>query len=234
MRSTRRTILPSSVAGSPAPDEWRRMPSRTGAVRLSRSSSSTTRSECSLWRKPRPKRSRAQRSSTSSPMWPNGGWPRSCPSPIASVRSSLRPQRPRHRARDLRRLQRVGEPRAVVVALRRHEHLRLVLEPPERLAVHDPVAVALEGVAQRALLLGHEAVGGVLGGDHAPILATATAREARPRKVVTIPRARWRPARPRRARSARGRASRTRSRAPPCGRTRSTPGRRRARRRCRA
>jgi len=38
---------------------------------------------------PRPKRARPQRSSTSSPMWPNGGCPRSCPRPIASVRSSL-------------------------------------------------------------------------------------------------------------------------------------------------
>ena len=56
----------------------------------------------------------------------------------------VEPQRPGHRARDLRRLERVGEPRPVVVALRRHEDLRLVLEPPERLAVDDPVAVALE------------------------------------------------------------------------------------------
>ena len=70
----------------------------------------------------------------------------------------VEPQRPRHRARDLRRLQRVGQPRPVVVALRRHEHLRLVLEPPERLAVHDPVAIALERRAQRALLLRPRAV----------------------------------------------------------------------------
>jgi len=90
MRSTRRTILPSSVAGSPAPLEWRRMPSRTGSVRLRSSSTSTTRSECSLWRNPVPKRSRRQASSTASPMCPNGGWPRSCPTPMASVRSSLR------------------------------------------------------------------------------------------------------------------------------------------------
>ena len=61
----------------------------------------------------------------------------------------VQPQRPRDRARDLGRLQRVREPRPVVVALRRHEHLRLVLEPPERLAVHDPVAVALEGRPRR-------------------------------------------------------------------------------------
>src|SRR3954464_103298 len=54
MRSTRRTILPSSVAGSPAPLEWRRIPSRTDSERFRSSSTSTTRSECSLWREPRP------------------------------------------------------------------------------------------------------------------------------------------------------------------------------------
>src|SRR5437764_890949 len=63
-------------------------------------------------------------------------------------------QRPGHRARDLRDLEGVGQARPVVVALGRHEHLRLVLEPPERLAVHDPVPIALEGSAQRAVLLG--------------------------------------------------------------------------------
>src|SRR5207248_2713115 len=49
--------------------------------------------------------------------------------------------------------ERVGQARAVVVALGRHEHLGLVLQPPEGLAVHDPVAVALQGRAQRAVLL---------------------------------------------------------------------------------
>jgi hypothetical protein len=33
---------------------------------------------------------------------------------------------------------------AVVVALRRHEHLGLVLQATKRLAVHDPVAIALK------------------------------------------------------------------------------------------
>ena len=66
----------------------------------------------------------------------------------------VQPQRPRDRARDRGHLERVGEPRAVVVAARRHEHLRLVRQPAERLAVHDPVAVALERRAQRAVLLG--------------------------------------------------------------------------------
>ena len=49
----------------------------------------------------------------------------------------------RDRPRDLRDLERVREPRAVVVALERDEDLRLVLEPPERARVDDPVAVAL-------------------------------------------------------------------------------------------
>ena len=48
------------------------------------------------------------------------------------------------RARDLRHLERVREPRAVVIAGRREEDLRLVLEPPEGLAVDDAIAIALE------------------------------------------------------------------------------------------
>ena len=63
----------------------------------------------------------------------------------------VEPQRPRDGARDPGDLERVREPRPVVVALGRDEHLRLVLEPPERLAVHDPVAVALERRPQAAV-----------------------------------------------------------------------------------
>ena len=48
-------------------------------------------------------------------------------------------------AGDLRDLERVRQPRAVVIAGRREEDLRLVLQPPERLAVDDAIAVALEG-----------------------------------------------------------------------------------------
>ncbi len=70
-------------------------------------------------------------------------------------------QRPRHRPRDRGHLQRVREAGAVVVAPRRHEHLRLVGQAPERLPVHDPVAVALEGRPQRAVLLGVRAPGGI-------------------------------------------------------------------------
>src|SRR5437763_1799394 len=60
----------------------------------------------------------------------------------------VEPQRARDGARDLCDLQRVGEPRPVVVTLGRHEHLGLMLEPPERLGVHDPVPVALKRRAQ--------------------------------------------------------------------------------------
>ena len=69
----------------------------------------------------------------------------------------VEPQRARHRPGDLRDLERVRQPGAVVVALRREEDLRLVLEAPERLGVEDPVAVALEIRAQRAGLLGQGA-----------------------------------------------------------------------------
>ena len=48
------------------------------------------------------------------------------------------------RARDLRDLERVGQPRAIVVAGRREKHLRLVLQPAERLAVDDAIAIALK------------------------------------------------------------------------------------------
>ena len=77
-------------------------------------------------------------------MWPNGGWPRSWPEPDRLGEVLVQPERPGHVARDAARLERVGEPRAVVVALRGDEHLGLVLEAAERLGVHDPVAVALE------------------------------------------------------------------------------------------
>src|SRR5687768_17336352 len=50
----------------------------------------------------------------------------------------------RDRSRYLRDLERVRQPRAVVIARRREEHLRLVLEPTKSLGMHDAVAVALE------------------------------------------------------------------------------------------
>src|SRR5665647_3700429 len=60
------------------------------------------------------------------------------------------PERARQRAGDLRDFQRMGEPRAVVVALVIDEHLRLIGEPPEGGGMDDAVAVAPEHVAGRA------------------------------------------------------------------------------------
>ncbi len=60
-------------------------------------------------------------------------------------------ERPGDGPRDEAGLERVGEPGPVVIALGRHEHLRLVLQPPESLRVHDPVPVALEGRPHRAV-----------------------------------------------------------------------------------
>ena len=60
-------------------------------------------------------------------------------------------ERARRGTGDLRDLERVGEPGAEMIALVADEHLGLVLEAPERGAVDDPVAVALEGAAQRLL-----------------------------------------------------------------------------------
>ena len=68
---------------------------------------------------------------------------------------------PRDAAGDAGHLEGMGQPGAVVVALRGDEDLGLVLEPAERLAVHDAVSVALVGSAQRARLLGALAPPGV-------------------------------------------------------------------------
>ena len=68
----------------------------------------------------------------------------------ASAKSSSRRKRARERARDLRDFQRVGEPRAVMVALVEHEDLRLVLEAAEGGRVDDAVAVAAKGAAALA------------------------------------------------------------------------------------
>jgi hypothetical protein len=62
-------------------------------------------------------------------------------------------QRAGDRPRDLRDLERVGQARAEVIALWRDEDLGLVLQAPERLGVHDPVAIALQRRAQPAVVL---------------------------------------------------------------------------------
>ena len=99
-------------------------------------------------------RSRSSSSSACSPACPNGGWPTSWPTAIASVEILVQAQRARDAARDARRLERVREPRAEVVALGIDEDLRLEPQTAERLRVDDPVAVALERRPQAALLLG--------------------------------------------------------------------------------
>ena len=53
-------------------------------------------------------------------------------------------QRPRDGARDLRNLQGVGQPRAVVVALGREKDLRLAGQAAKGLRVQDAIAVVLE------------------------------------------------------------------------------------------
>src|SRR6185369_7741349 len=57
-------------------------------------------------------------------------------------------ERVAHAARDLAHLEAVREARAVLVALPVHEDLRLVHQPPERRAVDDAIAIALEARAQ--------------------------------------------------------------------------------------
>ena len=56
----------------------------------------------------------------------------------------VEPQGAGHGAGDLADLERMGQPRPVVVAARGHEHLGLVLEATKRLGVDDSVAIALK------------------------------------------------------------------------------------------
>src|SRR5690606_33414254 len=87
-------------------------------------------------------------------------------------------QRARGRARDLCDLERVREPRAVMIALVVDEDLRLVDQAAESRRVDDAVAVALKLAAVARRWLGHEAaaragrVRGV-GGERASRLAHA-------------------------------------------------------------
>ena len=63
------------------------------------------------------------------------------------------------RAREARDLERVCQARAVMVALRAQEHLRLVLQAAERFRVRDAVHVALEACAHLTRRLGRQAAG---------------------------------------------------------------------------
>jgi hypothetical protein len=56
----------------------------------------------------------------------------------------VEPERPSHRARDLRGLHRMRQARAVVVTLMVYEDLGLVFKAAKRGGMHDTVAVALE------------------------------------------------------------------------------------------
>jgi len=79
----------------------------------------------------------------------------------------VQPKRLGDRARDLRHLERMGQPGAEMVALVRHEDLGLLLQPAEGLGVDHPVAVAGEGGAGAAGRLGVEAAkrGRGIGGE---------------------------------------------------------------------
>jgi hypothetical protein len=66
-------------------------------------------------------------------------------------------QRAGEGARDARDLDRVGHPRAIMIARPIKEDLRLVFEPPEGTAVDDPVAVALKSSAELVQILGMRA-----------------------------------------------------------------------------
>ena len=78
----------------------------------------------------------------------------------------VQPQHLGDAAGDLRHLERVRQPRAVVIAGRREEDLGLVLEPPEGLGVNDAVAIALKHRPDGIGRLGAEtaAAGGALRG----------------------------------------------------------------------
>ena len=65
------------------------------------------------------------------------------------------------RAREPRDLERVRQARAVMVALRAQEHLRLVFQAAERFRVRDAVDVALEARAHLTRRLGRRAAGGL-------------------------------------------------------------------------
>ena len=69
----------------------------------------------------------------------------------------VQPQHLRDGPRNLRDFERVRQARAVVIAGRREEHLRLVLQPAERLGVDDAIAIALERRADRIFVFGADA-----------------------------------------------------------------------------
>src|SRR6187200_3077343 len=84
---------------------------------------------------------------------PEGGVARVVPEPDRLDEILVESKGARDDARDRRRLERVGHPSPVVVAVRVDEDLGLSLQPAERLRVDEAVAVALERRPDRARLL---------------------------------------------------------------------------------
>ena len=117
-------------------------------------SRSAIRSDCSLWRKRPPKRSRERRVERLLAGVAERRVAGVVAEPDRLDEILVQPQRAGDDAGDPGRLERVGHARAVVVAGRVDEDLRLALQPPERLRVDDPVAVALERRAHVRLGLG--------------------------------------------------------------------------------
>ena len=144
-RSISRTILPSSVAGSGARPEWLTIPSRTG-VRQVQALAVT------LERVDDPQRllvmlERGAEAFAEAAVEhvladvAERRVPKVVTEPDRLDEVLIQRERAGDRPRDLRDLQGVGQPGPVMVAGRGDEHLGLVLEPPERLAVDDSVAV---------------------------------------------------------------------------------------------
>ena len=130
------------------------MPCLTSQVRFSPrpsfSSRSTSLRLCSAWRKP----SACSVLSSSSPTWPKGVWPMSCPERNRLGKVLVEIQGPRDGPGDLGNLQGVSEPGDIMVAARRDEYLGLVLQPAKRLGVDEPIAVPLEFASEGIGLLG--------------------------------------------------------------------------------
>ena len=59
----------------------------------------------------------------------------------------------RDRPRRLRHLQRMRQPGPIMIPLRRQKHLRLILEPPKRLRMNNPIPVSLINRPDITLLL---------------------------------------------------------------------------------
>ena len=72
-------------------------------------------------------------------------------------------ERPRDGARKAADLQRVGQARAVVVALRLEKDLRLVFEAAERFGVGDTVDIPLKAGADAAFVFGRKASARIFG-----------------------------------------------------------------------